>query len=140
MKDIQERRRRNLEAVRMSRRENQAEFAKKLGVSAGYLSQLKNEHTPFHEDTARKFEKKLRLQPGSLDTEEDGPLAAHTPKQSDRDLRMGVAQAVEAALGDKELSARKYGKLVVFAFEDAKLIGHVIDGHIQHLVTLVIED
>jgi len=47
---------------------NQEELAEELGVSAGYISHLKTGYRPITEKTARKFEKKLRLDPGYFDT------------------------------------------------------------------------
>lgn len=69
MSDVQHHRRRNLESVRARLGITVTEIARRMGVTAGYVSQLKHARTPFYEDTARNIENALSLRPGALDVE-----------------------------------------------------------------------
>jgi SOS-response transcriptional repressor LexA len=46
---------------------SQAEFARKFGLDASYISQILSGHRGFGERSARNFESKIGLPPGSLD-------------------------------------------------------------------------
>lgn len=75
--DIKAIRIRNLQQIMRQRAESTAEFARTYGLDPSYLSQILNGHRGFGEKAARKMETQIGLQPGALDTSDQGNVSIY---------------------------------------------------------------
>lgn len=135
-------RRRNLLLLKRQWEDDWQVLAKKLDVSASYLSQIQSGHRPFSERTARQFEDKLKLKEGWFDLEHSSTMP--TSQNDDAALLSRTVDALDLALkglGKDIESKKRFFRIATFVYEDSKERGAVqSEAWLQSLLRLILEE
>jgi transcriptional regulator with XRE-family HTH domain len=136
---VKERRRKRLELLVKQRNENWKELAKALGFKTGaYLSQIRSGVRELGEDTAREWERKLRLTPGwfDQDTSDAAPAVADVSPEMVANVAVTVRHVVERDLRGK-ITDSQFHRLVSLAYVQALKLGAVDEEYIRQLAGLM---